>query len=85
MKKIKRIAIIVLALMLVCTLFVACNDKNNADVNGEQPTQKVERKPWAQPDPNNELDLLELSQRGDYRQDLIRFIAMQRLRGKRFI
>ena len=66
MKKIKRIAIIVLALMLVCTLFVACNDKNNADVNGEQPTQKVERKPWAQPDPNNELDLLELSQRGDY-------------------
>lgn len=57
MKKIKRIAILVLALMLVCAVFVACNDKNNAGVNGGQPTQKVERKPTADPDSKNPYDV----------------------------
>ncbi len=57
MKKAKRIAIIILALMLICAVFVACNDKNKADVNGEQPTQKVERKPTADPNPYNSYDV----------------------------
>ena len=56
--KIKRILVAMLLLVLVCTLFVACNDDNG----GEQLT----RKPWAKSDPNNQYDLLSDSQRIDY-------------------
>ena len=56
--KIKRVLVAILLLVLVCTLFVACNDDNG----GEQLT----RKPWAKSDPNNQYDLLSDSQRIDY-------------------
>ena len=56
--KIKRVLVAMLLLVLVCTLFVACNDDNG----GEQLT----RKPWAKSDPNNQYDLLSDSQRIDY-------------------
>ena len=45
--KIKRILVAMLLLVLVCTLFVACNDEE----------QRVERKPTADPDPSNEYDI----------------------------
>ena len=53
--KAKRILVVILLLALVCAFFVACNE--NGGNNGEQNGQQVTRKPTADPDPNNPLDV----------------------------
>ena len=56
--KIKRVLVVMLLLVLVCTLFVACNDDNGnkADPVERPAEQPVERKPTADPNPNNPYD-----------------------------
>ena len=57
--KIIRILVAMLLLVLVCTLFVACNDDNGnkADPVERPVEQPVERKPTADPNPNNPYDV----------------------------
>mgnify|MGYP004652816967 CR=1 FL=1 len=62
--KAKKIIVLMLALVLVCTIFVACNE--NGGNNGEQNGQQVMRKPWAKPDPSNYYDVLPESNRVDF-------------------
>lgn len=57
MKSTRKVIIAILILVFACMFFVACNDKGNP--NGNDSSQQVLRKPWAQPDPNNEWDLPE--------------------------
>ena len=57
MKSTRKVLITILILVFACMFFVACNDKGN--LNDNNSSQQVLRKPWAQPDPNNEWDLPE--------------------------
>lgn len=50
MKSTRKVLITILILVFACMVFVACNDKEE---------NVGDRKPWAQPDPNNEWDLPE--------------------------
>ena len=51
----RRAIIAILLIVLVCAMFVACNDDNNPPAN-ENGYQLMDKKPFAQPDPNNEYD-----------------------------
>ena len=55
--KIKRVLVAILLLVLVCTLFVACNDDNGVE--------QLTRKPWAKPDLDNKYDDSKAYSNGD--------------------
>ena len=54
MKSTRKVIITILILVFACMFFVACNDKGN--LNDNNSSQQVLRKPTADPDPNNPYD-----------------------------
>ena len=54
MKSTRKVLITILILVFACMFFVACNDKGN--LNDNNSSQQVLRKPTADPDPNNPYD-----------------------------
>ena len=69
MKSTRKVLIMILILVFACMFFVACNDKGN--LNDNNSSQQVLRKPTADPDPNNPYDIA--TDVTDYRTTTIKF------------